>query len=48
MTNKVAKDYITMLLGWSRKKEKVMTVNDAGERVESPASELQKDEGFGK
>ena len=43
MTNKVAKDYISLLLGWSRKKEKKQ-----GEKWEYPANELKRDEGFGK
>lgn len=43
MTNKVAKDYISLLLGWSRKKEKKQ-----GENGEYPATELKRDEGFGK
>ena len=43
MTNKVAKDYISMLLGWSRKKE--YTEDDKGNR--KPVQELKQDSGFG-
>ena len=44
MTNKVAKDYISLLLGWSRKKE--YTEDDEGNR--KPAQEaLKQDKGFG-
>ena len=43
MTNKVAKDFISMLLGWSRKKELIQNGTDV-----RPAQEkLTKDEGFG-
>lgn len=43
MTNKVAKDYVALLLGWSRPKEKY---NDA--QGMEPTQELQQDTGFGK
>lgn len=41
MTNKVAKDYVTYLLGWSRPKE----MNDTDGL---PSNELKQDQGFGK
>ena len=44
MTNKVAKDYISMLLGWTRKKE--YKLNEDGTPI--PTEELKQDEGFGK
>ena len=43
MTNKVAKDYITYLLGWSRKKEKKM---EGGNPI-PVESKLKEDSGFG-
>ena len=43
MTNKVAKDYISMLLGWSRKKE--YTMGEDG--TPKPTEELKPDEAFG-
>ena len=43
MTNKVAKDYISMLLGWSRKKELKQTPDG---NVPTQL-ELKSDEGFG-
>jgi hypothetical protein len=43
MTNKVAKDYISMLLGWSRKKE--YTMGEDG--TPKPTGELKPDEAFG-
>ena len=44
MTNKVAQDYIRLLLGWSRQKQKKLVDN-----VEMPAQEeLSQDEAFGK
>lgn len=42
MTNKVAKDYISLLLGWSRKKEYTV---DNGEKTFTEA--LKQDKGFG-
>ena len=44
MTNKVAKDYITFLMGWSRKKELYKETNPP----EPVDKKLKKDEGFGK
>ena len=44
MTNKVAKDYVSMLLGYSRKKE--MYQEAPGEY--KPTEELKEDSGFGK
>ncbi len=43
MTNKIAKDYISFLLGWTRKKEKY-----EGEMKVPPDNKLKKDDGFGK
>ena len=44
MTNKVSKDYISQLLGWSREKTK----RKIGENDEEPVQDLQRDEKFGK
>ena len=44
MTNKVAKDYISMLLGWSR--SKVLKYDETGNKVPVDV-ELQPDKGFG-
>ena len=44
MTNKVAKDFIAELLGWSRSKEK--KVDEDGNEI--PVHALKKDAGFGK
>lgn len=43
MTNKVAKDYVALLLGWSRPREKYQD-----EQGMEPTQELQQDTGFGK
>ena len=45
MTNKVAKDYISMLLGWSRDKIKIV---DGESQRAAPEAELKQDSGFGK
>ena len=45
MTNKVAKDYISMLLGWSR--DKIKIVEGESQRA-APEAELKPDSGFGK
>ena len=42
MTNKVAKDYISLLLGWSRKK----TYTIEGDK-KKPVDSLKQDKGFG-
>ena len=44
MTNKVSKDYISQLLGWSREKTK----RKVGENGAEPVQNLQRDEKFGK
>ena len=44
MTNKVAKDFISMLLGWSRKKQYVRD----GDNIKPLQEELTPDEAFGK
>lgn len=43
MTNKVAKDYVELLLGWSRPREKYQDVQGM-----EPVHELSLDQGFGK
>ncbi len=45
MTNKVAKDYITYLLGWSRKKEYYM---DGSQPKAASTADLRVDAGVGK
>lgn len=46
MTNKVAKDYITFLLGWSRKKEKF--IDEKTEQPRPKQENLGVDQAFGK
>jgi len=46
MTNKVARDFIGMLLGWSRPKEYLK--ENGAESIPSPSEALQEDSGFGK
>ena len=48
MTNKVAKDYITYLLGWSRDKKKIMNEEGDGFKPFVPVDSMEQDSAFGK